>query len=381
MSKVWKYGIIIVVIAALLVVASGVKTEEEKLYHSAISKVDKGGCFLRYSSHTELVPAWQVLCGKLADLDVLTPQQIGRIRGVMQMLQLSRLQAVAASIKQDRNHNYRLRQAILLSTQVNPDNRNIDYASVQALPDSIIFAAGGKLNAAWCWMLISRLINSAHDPQLRAFYTLLPKLFQQCFRQDFYTVLDSIKGEYLLAVFGTDPQHAGMALILPDSDGKLGEIAAAKLGTANEKLPRWENMPDDFAPVIRAIPGKLIFASSEDALRKIHNRSRRRHLSELPGWEKLAGDLPGNGVFYCLMKYESDWRPFVAPKWRRALPRRDYHLVYNLRREYDAYAGLAITDLPMPKLMNLGETFFLLAPFLTNDQISFGTVASPDEEE
>ncbi len=380
MKNIWKYGVIVVIFAAVLIVLSGRKTEEEKLFQSAISKVDKGGTFLRYSNQTELVSAWQSLCDRLTALGVVSPAKRERIRTALRVLRIPRIRATAASVKTDRNGNYRLRQAVLLSSLVNPDNRNIRYRSIQTIPENTIFSAGGKINADWCWMLFSRLATESGSARLQFFRNEVPKIFTALCKQDFDAFLKSLKGEYWLTVFGDVPQNVHAVLILPDVDGKLAQLFAEQLKLENY-LPDKDEI-NGYEPVIRTKPGKIIFASSDAALAQLRDYPRRKHFSGIPGWEKLARDLPVSGVFYFMAKFDHSWNANLPKEWGTFLPNRSYHLIGNLRREYDAYTGFTVTDLPVPKMMNIAETAFLLMPlFAEGCSNPFSPVEADEEKE
>lgn len=349
----------------LTVVFCGCSSEEEKLFESAISKVDKGGTHLSYTNQQQLIPALASICKK-AEVLFGTDSETRTLRGIVNALHIQNICATASSVKQDANGNYRLRGAMLLKNRINPSKRNIRYASRQAIPADAIFASGGKMNAFWCWMIFTRFAKASGNPEINAFCTTLPGLFQIKTGVPFADMLKSLDGEFLLTVCGPDINNAGAVLILPDKDKKIAQLLHKNLGGKIKNGTWTKSTPMTFAsqsitPHIRILKNSVIISSSKEAFLNIRKKSATPRLLNMPEIQKLTSEIPDDGILYFFCKLDKVLPGSAGNEYSQTLlPSKPYMIFGNIRRDFDAYSAFAVTNAPVPKLMAAKTAAYML---------------------
>lgn len=359
------FGISFLFFVAITAIFSGCANEDEKLYHSAISKVDTGGIYLNYNNHTDLVATWNALCLKMMANPDISPEIPAKIKAFILGFNLKNMRASACSIKNMGNDIFRIRHALLMSSQVNSAKRNTQYRLLKQLPEDTILAVGGKFNAQWCWHMFGRIVKFSEDPKLSAIY----KIAEGVLAEDAYAgLLDSIAGEYQMIVCGKNIASPDWYISLPDKNGKFSSVLKAFLPFENNeyKLPA-TNVTDtcEITPVIRIEKRKIVIADSDKTFKHIADTKYDNSIFSTPKFQRFAKGIPDKGIFYMIANVDgkiiSD--DLLPENVNIMTPKRDYTLVYNLTRDFDAYCGSALTDIPVSKIISTCG-ILLLSPMM-----------------
>ena len=363
MKKIfWK--ICLPMIAALLLLP-GCANEDEKLYHSAISKVDTGGIFLNYNNHTDLVATWDAICQKMASDPDFPPEIPAKIRAFILGFHLQNVRATACSIKNAGDNVFRVRHTMLMSSQVNSAKRNINYHLVEKLPPDTILALGGKLNAKWCWYMFGRIVKFSDDKKLKQTHNFVDAILDE---PAFAGVLDSVNGEYQIILCGQDVENPNFFISLPDKKGKLATMLRAFLPFKNDEYQiEKANLFGDqqVSPKIRIEEKRIVIIDSDETYKRVTDTKKGNNFFSTEKLQRFKSGNPQRGIFYLVANVNEKNLNGLLTEGNVALvkPKRDYVLLYNMNRDFDAYCGTALTDAPVSKIIS-SCGILLLSPMM-----------------
>ena len=358
-EKIW-----LPLIAAVLLLP-GCANEEEKLYHSAISKVDTGGIFLNYNNHTDLVATCDAICRRMAATSDFPPEIPAKIRAFVIGFHLKNVRATACSIKDIGNNIFRIRHTMLMSSQVNSAKRNTSYRLMEKLPKDTVLAVGGKLNAKWCWLMFGRIVKFSNDKDLKQIYNIGESLLDQ---PAFEGLLESVSGEYQIILCGKNLDQPNFFVSLPDRQGKLAALLRSFLKFENDECQMAQEKffgDREIAPKIRIEEKRIVITDSAQTDKHIADTNSGNNFFTVEKLRRFKDGKFPKGIFYFVINInEKTLQGVSIDKLDHIItPKRDYTLLYNLSRDFDSYCGTALTDAPVSKIISTCG-ILLLSPMM-----------------